>query len=149
MEYPNYDLPPRDLQVLRGFTEASIDLGDGDLIRIIATHFHHVEEETDARLQQSQRILEGWGGKCCTVLLGDLNADPHEPEMVMLREAGLVDTVASLELPDRYTWHANDLHRRIDYIWITPDMTAADVSVIFTTASDHLPVVAEIDFNSP
>ncbi|UCG82842.1 MAG: endonuclease/exonuclease/phosphatase family protein, partial [Dehalococcoidia bacterium] len=149
VEYSNYDLPPRDLPVLRGFTEAVIDLGDGDYIRVIATHFHHVEEDTDVRLQQAQRILEGWGSTCCTVLLGDLNADPHEPEMVMLREAGLVDTVVPLEPPKLYTWHANDLHRRIDYIWITPDMTASDVSVIFTKASDHLPVVAEVDRKVP
>jgi endonuclease/exonuclease/phosphatase family metal-dependent hydrolase len=149
IEYESYDLPPRDLPVLRGFTEVSIDLGDGDYIRLIATHFHHVEEDTGVRLLQSQRILEGWGGEGCTVLLGDLNADPHEPEMVMLREAGLVDTVAPLEPPDIYTWHANDLHRRIDYIWVTPDTTAADVSILFTKASDHLPVVAEVDCKVP
>ncbi|MFC1848298.1 endonuclease/exonuclease/phosphatase family protein [Chloroflexota bacterium] len=149
VEYAGYDLPPRDLPVLRGFTEASIYLGDGDYVRVIATHFHHVEEDTDVRLQQSQRILEGWGGKCCTVLLGDLNADPDEPEMVMLREAGLVDVVAGLEPPRVYTWHARDPGRRIDYIWVTPDMSAGDVHVIFTRASDHLPVVAEIDYKVP
>jgi endonuclease/exonuclease/phosphatase (EEP) superfamily protein YafD len=62
----------------------------------------------------------------------------------MLQHEGLIDTVATLE-PPVYTWHADDLDRRLDYIWLAPDLSVLEVSVPMTRASDHLPVIALIE----
>jgi endonuclease/exonuclease/phosphatase family metal-dependent hydrolase len=47
--------------------------------------------------------------------------------------------------PEGYTYHSADLYQRIDYIWITPDLKAENAGVFQSTASDHLPVIVEID----
>jgi len=145
VEYSNYDLPPRDLFLLRGFTVAIIDLGGGDSLQVIATHFHHVKEDSDIRQLQSPVIVDFWGGASHTVVLGDLNAEPDAPEIVMLQQAGLVDTLAGMEPTSVYTFNSADPYQRIDYIWISPDLKASNALVISSTASDHLPVVVVID----
>lgn len=143
-ECTQYDLPPRDLPVLRGFLVAQIDLGNGDRLQVIATHYHHVEGETDIRQLQSEAVLELWDGARYTVLLGDLNARPHDTEMDMLRQAGLVDALAGIEPPPAYTYPSINPYQRIDYIWVSPDLKVNDAWVPVSNASDHLPVVADI-----
>ncbi|GAI23130.1 unnamed protein product, partial [marine sediment metagenome] len=122
VEYNNYDLPPRDLFLRRGFTSAVVDLGGGNSLQVIATHFHHVGEDSAIRQLQSPVIVDFWDGAACTVILGDLNAEPDDPEMEMLRQVGLVDTLAEMEPPPVYTFHSVNLYQRIDYIWVSPDL---------------------------
>ncbi|GAF99496.1 unnamed protein product, partial [marine sediment metagenome] len=74
--YTQHELPPRDIRLLRGFTAAVIDVGDGTQLQFIATHFHDPVADTDVRQLQSQAILDFWDGASLTVLLGDLNARP-------------------------------------------------------------------------
>ncbi len=145
LEYAEYDLPPRDLPLLRGLVLALIDLGNGDRLQVIATHYHHVEEDSDVRQLQARETVEIWNGDGQTVLLGDLNATLGAPEMDMLQNAGLVDALAGIEPPPAYTWPSVNPYRRIDYIWVSPDLKVNDIRVIASNASDHLAVVAEID----
>jgi len=77
IEYAEYDLPPRDLPVRRGLLLAQIDLGNGERLQVIATHYHHGAGETDVRQLQTQETLEIWDSDNKTVLLGDLNAKPE------------------------------------------------------------------------
>jgi endonuclease/exonuclease/phosphatase family metal-dependent hydrolase len=141
IEYENHDLPPRDLFLLRGFTSVTLDIGGGDTLRVIATHFHHVEGDSDIRQPQARAVAEFWDGSDNTVLLGDLNARPDAPEIAILREAGLIDAGAEA---DEFTFHSTDPYERIDYIWVSPDLTATEVVTRRTTASDHLPVSATV-----
>jgi len=145
IECSQHDLPPRDLPVLRGFIVAQINLVDGDYLQVIATHYHHVEEDTHVRQLQSEAVLDFWDGAGSTVLLGDLNAQPYDPEMEMLRQAGLVDALSGTESPSAYTHPSANPRQRIDYIWVSPDLKVSDTWVPVSNASDHLPVVAEID----
>jgi endonuclease/exonuclease/phosphatase family metal-dependent hydrolase len=144
LEYAEYDLPPRDLPVKRGLIAATVDLGQGETLQVIATHYHHVEGDSDIRQAQARTTAEVWDGQDRTVLLGDLNAEPDDPEMAILRRAGLVDPVEDIEPPPKYTWPADHPTVRIDYIWTSPDLTTDNPHVISTTASDHMPVAGEI-----
>jgi endonuclease/exonuclease/phosphatase family metal-dependent hydrolase len=144
VDYVEYALPPRDLPVRRGLLSATIDLGNGEQIRVIATHYHHIEGATAIRQLQAQETIKIWDSDKQTVLLGDLNAVPDDPEMVILKQASLVDALAGIE-PPVYTWPAQNPYVRIDYIWVSPDLKASGVHVITSNASDHLAVVAEID----
>ncbi|HEY31760.1 MAG TPA: endonuclease [Dehalococcoidia bacterium] len=144
VEYVNHELPPRDLFILRGFTAALVDIGGGEQLQVIATHFHHLDEDTEIRQEQSPVILDFWDGANTTVILGDLNADPDSAEMTMFREAGLVDAAASVSSSPASTYDSVSRYRRIDYIWVSPDLTVEAVFVPATTASDHLPVIADI-----
>jgi endonuclease/exonuclease/phosphatase family metal-dependent hydrolase len=170
LAYSRYDLPPRDLPILRGFIVALIDIGGGENLKIIATHFHHLGEQTDIRqLQpeaiatyihnlkeqmdirqlQSKAILDFLGGidNNNIVLLGDLNAEPADPEIAMLYQARLVDAAAKMDPELAYTFASDNPHQRIDYILVSYDLRnrIRDVQVPLSTASDHLPVVAVIN----
>jgi endonuclease/exonuclease/phosphatase family metal-dependent hydrolase len=145
VEYSNYDLPPRNLFLLRGFTSAVIDLSGGDTIQVIVTHFHHITEDSDIRQLQSPVIIDFWGGTERTVILGDLNAEPDASEIVMLKQAGLVDVLADMEPTSVYTFNSSNPFQRIDYIWASPDLEKRDEHVLSSQASDHLPVVVVID----
>ena len=145
IESNSYDLPPRDLFILRGFTSAVIDIGGGDSLQVIATHFHHLEEDSNIRQLQSPVIINYWNKADRTIVLGDLNAEPNAPETEMLYQAGLVDALAEAEPSATYTFHSADLYKRIDYIWVSPDLVIKEASVMFSNASDHLPIIALID----
>ena len=121
-----------------------IDIGDGDRLQVIATHFHHLVDDSGIRQQQSPVILDFWNGADNTIILGDFNAEPDSPEMTMLREAGLVDAAAQVSSSPTNTFDSVSRYQRIDYIWVSPDLNVKEVFVPGTTASDHLPVIAVI-----
>ncbi len=146
LAYSRHDLPPRDLFILRGFIAALIDLGKDEKLKVIATHFHHLDKDTEIRQLQSQAILDFLAtiDSNRTVLLGDLNAEPDEPEMRILQQARLVDTGARMAPHLAHTFASDNPYKRIDYIWISPDLQITDIQVPLSTASDHLPVVTDI-----
>jgi endonuclease/exonuclease/phosphatase family metal-dependent hydrolase len=145
LEYKSYDLPPRDLFILRGFTSAVFNLGGDNNLRVIATHFHHLAEDSDIRQMQSTAIIDFWNGIDRTVILGDFNAEPDAPEIDMLRQAGLVDAFMGMEPHTALTYHSANPYQRIDYIWVSPDLEVEEVYVPFSNASDHLPIVVVIN----
>jgi endonuclease/exonuclease/phosphatase family metal-dependent hydrolase len=144
LEYDNYELPPRDLFILRGFTVALIDIGGGERLQVIATHFHHLEEDSAVRQQQSPVILDFWAGADSTIILGDLNAEPDSPEIILFEGAGLIDAAAQVSSSPANTFDSVDRYQRIDYIWVSPDLVVEEVFVPGPTTSDHLPVIADI-----
>ncbi len=144
ISYQNHELPPRDLFILRGFTRVGIDLGDGRELQVIATHFHHIEDDSEIRVQQAREIIAYWNGAGDTIILGDFNAEPDSTEMAMLFAAGLVDAAALGQSSPSDTFHADAPFQRIDYILVSPDLAVGEVFVPATTASDHLPVIALI-----
>jgi endonuclease/exonuclease/phosphatase family metal-dependent hydrolase len=148
LAYSRYDLPPRDLFILRGLIVALIDLGDGQKIKVIDTHFHHLEGQTDIRQLQSGAILSYINSidNNNIVLLGDLNAEISEKEISMLYQASLMDVARKMNPELAYTFTSDNPHRRIDYIFVSYDLRnrTSDVQIPSSTASDHLPVIAVI-----
>ncbi|MBE0481277.1 MAG: endonuclease/exonuclease/phosphatase family protein, partial [Dehalococcoidia bacterium] len=142
--YSLHEFPVDGLAVRRGVAMALIDLGHGYHLRLMATHFHHMVADSHIRLVQTGDIIGLWSGSKRTVFLGDLNAEPEHREMALLWQAGLLDAFAEVETPP-YTWPSREPHRRIDYIWVSPDLAVIETSVPFSTASDHLPVIAVIE----
>lgn len=146
LAYSRHDLPPRDLLILRGFITALVDLGKDEKLKVIATHFHDPVVDTKIRQVQAKTIIDFMArtdGKR-TVLLGDLNAGPKDPEILMLQGAGLIDTGSRIDPHLAYTFTSDNPHQRIDYILISPDLQIGDIKVPLSTASDHLPVVVVI-----
>ncbi len=137
-------LPPDDLLLHRGFILAQIDIGAAAPLNIIDTHYHHLEEDSGIRVVQSQAILAFWQERPTTLLVGDLNAGPDSPEMIMLHDAGFIDAITAAGIIPGYTYSSTNPDRRLDYIWYTADLTAANVLITTDTASDHLGVAATI-----
>jgi endonuclease/exonuclease/phosphatase family metal-dependent hydrolase len=144
LAHSKHELPPRDLSILRGFITALIDVGNDQQIKIINTHFHHLEGQTEIRKLQSQTILDFITGLDNTVLLGDLNAEPTDKEITMFRQINLKDATANMDPKLAYTFASDNPYQRIDYILISYDLGVWDAQVPLSTASDHLPVVAII-----
>ena len=146
IESTTYPMPNNDQLLLkRGFTEALIDIGNGERIAVIGTHLHHTIDGADQRQSQLQALHNFVKGRSNLVLLGDLNAEPDHSEINLLRQAGLVDTYdqAGFGNPG-ITWDFPGDQRRIDYIWVSSDLIASDFSVIESRASDHYPLATTL-----
>ena len=77
-----------------------------------------------------------------TIILGDFNATPDSPEIALLRDANYLDILVDVE--PNYTYSSLDPVRQIDYIWLSPDLTAESINIPLAPASDHLGVAATI-----
>jgi endonuclease/exonuclease/phosphatase family metal-dependent hydrolase len=73
-------------------------------------------------------------------VVGDFNAGPGAAELQTLLAAGL-DHAAP---PAEPTFPSDRPEHRIDYILLSRELIAVECQVIASTASDHLPVAAEI-----
>jgi endonuclease/exonuclease/phosphatase family metal-dependent hydrolase len=145
LEYKNKLLPKGDVPLQRGFLWAKFDLGNNEELFMIATHLHHIEEDNHVRIPQIKSIVDYWGNHDKTVILGDMNAKPHWPETQIYYNSGLLDTFIEAGIGNGYTYSSDKPEKRIDYIWISPDLTASDFLIPKSTASDHLGVVVTID----
>lgn len=115
-------------------------------VRFVGTHLDHTRDPADRR-QQAQRLVEVFGeGDLPTILVGDLNAEPHSDVMAILFDA-FSDTSAVNPQP---TFPSDAPARRIDYVLVRPaerwrvvESRVLDEPV----ASDHAPllVVLELD----
>ncbi|MCP4289125.1 MAG: endonuclease, partial [Gammaproteobacteria bacterium] len=140
-----HPLPTDDLLLRRGYIRAEI-LTDFGEITIFATHFHHRGDGSEIRQAQAETLLATWNGIPRAIILGDLNSLPATPEMTLFREAGFVDSSQLITGPLlRNTYPSTNPARQIDYIWVTPDFTPLEFEIISSTASDHLPVVVELE----
>jgi len=139
VDVENRPMPNNDaLNLNRGYLLVTIDV-HGKLVQILATHLHHVEWEPQHRIPQVQELLDGVDWSRPSVLLGDLNAQPHHAEIRMLAEAGL-----SPGLPAVPTFPADRPRRQIDYILATTAFTVVELRTVDTDASDHLPLFATL-----
>ncbi len=143
-EWKNEPLPPRNLLLKRGILSARIDVGDGDELILLATHYHHISRDTEIRQQQSPEIVRVWNQRARVVFLGDLNARPTAIEIVMLRDAGLQDAFATIGSGDGFTFDSVKPYERIDYIWFSPDLKVSDLLIPTSTASDHLGIAVTV-----
>ena len=137
-------LPPPDLLLGRGFISANVNVGNGEQLTIIDTHLHHKADGSLQRTMQSQAILNYWAKRPFTLIMGDLNAEPSAPEIQSIYALGFRDVFSETNLTPGYTNDALNPSRRIDYIFITPDLTPINATIPPKPASDHLPVVTEI-----
>jgi endonuclease/exonuclease/phosphatase family metal-dependent hydrolase len=143
VSWENGKLPPVDLYLRRGFIDVTLNLYE-EKLRIIATHFHHVPEDSWIRQLQTPVILDVWNGSRNTIILGDMNAIADTPEMHILTNAGLVDVAAYIYTNPPLTFPANNPYVRIDYIWTSGELIPINCIVPYSTASDHFPIVADI-----
>jgi endonuclease/exonuclease/phosphatase family metal-dependent hydrolase len=139
----SYPLPPDSLRLHRGYLVAEIDIGQ-ERIQIMDTHLHNPDDGSDIRQEQVPVLIEGWDGAPRSILMGDMNANPDSPEMMLLAESGLMDVTAEIGPSPGFTSNAAEPDRQIDYIWISPDLIPLESRIPQSTASDHLPIIGVI-----
>ncbi len=142
----NHEMPNNDtLRLDRGFLTVEIDVDGGETIDVVATHFHSGDGDSAIRVPQAEAVLGAVVSGRTTVLLGDFNAHPDHPEMLLIANAGFNDAlVASGATYDGYTYPADAPWERIDYVFASPDLKVRDYSTHDSLASDHLAVAATV-----
>ncbi len=127
----------------RGLTWAAIPTVQGDLL-VVTTHFSAHAGHDEDRLGQAGDLLDFWGGRPRSVIVGDINARPAEDSVRRLIAGGLVDVPAAHGLGETPTYASDSPYQRIDYIFTSPDIRSVSAAVPPTLASDHLPVVVTV-----
>ena len=142
----NHRMPNNDMVRLdRAFLTVEVVVGGGETIDVVATHFHSGDGDSAIRIPQAKAVLETVDKNRTSVLLGDFNAHPDHPEMLLFADAGFNDAfVASGATGDGFTYPADNPWERIDYVWASPDLEVRDLSVSDSLASDHLAVAATL-----
>lgn len=140
----NFSLPPDDLLLHRGVLRADIAVGSEAPLHIMDTHYHHITEDSNIRVQQSEALLELWAERPSTILMGDLNAPPDAPEMQLIQEAGFIEGVSAAGITPGYTYSSVEPAVQLDYIWYTSDISASDLIIPEAQASDHLGIAATV-----
>ena len=92
------------------------------------------------------RAIAAAAGAMPIILVGDFNAVPTAPSVAAIRDF-LTDSWTVVSKEPGFTIPVKKATRRIDYIWITPaSITPVKMAVLYSEASDHLPIVAELRF---
>ena len=126
----------------RGLLRAKINVR-GIHVNFYNTHLGLSVEERISQVQEVIDISSSFEGP--NVLVGDLNAEPHSEEFqLLLDEGNFVDVFEGLDNAD--TFPVENPIKRIDFILTSPSVEASNQEVIFTEASDHLPVVSKLVF---
>lgn len=148
-------LPQEGTLIRRGYLGATIEFG-GDELAFVSIHLqqvgdpatHDLDPEGDlypVHNAQISAILEEWSGRQPAVMVGDFNARPGWRQLEELIAAGWVDSWEEAGVGEGLTSEAADPRYRIDYVFHTQDLVALDAGVIQSQASDHFPVVADLD----
>jgi endonuclease/exonuclease/phosphatase family metal-dependent hydrolase len=123
----------------RGVIQARVSTQMGP-VWVFGTHLDNPRGAEQVRLAQVTQMLDFTRDHRPAVIMGELNADPDDPVLRRLSDAGFSDTERSLD-PETFT---SDNHRRIDYILVSPGVGAGDVQVPKSAARDHRLVVATL-----
>lgn len=144
LTYENEPLPTDDLLLRRGFMALSLDGGGEHPLNLINTHYHHTADGSNIRVQETHALLGSWSGKPRSAVMGDLNAEHGDPEIDLYGQADFGDVLDLTGVIPGYTNPVPDPYRRIDYIFITPDLQASDAVIPPDEASDHLAIAVTL-----
>lgn len=137
----NHVLPAPDPK--RALLEARFEI-QGKLLRLCNTH---MELDRHLRLKQMQEFIVPFmlAENTATLFCGDLNEDPQGAAVRYLGNY-LQDSYKMNKGSQQYTFPVNQPAERMDYIFYNSDCAAVDYQILDSEASDHLPVLATIDF---
>ena len=121
-----------------------VELPDGAQLGVVVTHLSNVDRQGDTRLPQAQGVaalvarLRERG--IPTVVAGDLNARPEDPELEVLAGLGLRGA-----LPDGTRTFPDVAPRvHIDHVLVPPLLDVVGTRVVATGLSDHRFVVVDV-----
>jgi endonuclease/exonuclease/phosphatase family metal-dependent hydrolase len=142
--WENHILPPGAEP--RCALAARVQLADGSNVVVVGIHLYATEQQ---RLAQANAVLDLFADEAAPVILaGDFNSRPDSPVMELLWR----HWANPVKGADRYTFHASDPSREIDYILYHPaerfEVMRMDV-FDEPLASDHRPLILELRMRTP
>ncbi|MDM5224360.1 endonuclease/exonuclease/phosphatase family protein [Peribacillus sp. NJ11] len=132
----------------RGLLDTVINVR-GNHIHFYNTHLDNKRaQQRDLQIREILDIAKQKEGT--SIFVGDFNATPESSEILKM-SAQYKDVFAELGQNEDFTIPVDKPDRRIDYIFTSEDVKIRTGEVIYTNASDHLPITAELVLkkNSP
>jgi endonuclease/exonuclease/phosphatase family metal-dependent hydrolase len=144
LDSENTLLPKLGTSEQRGLLEALIGVRGGRY-RVYNTHLQHNSPDAESgraqRTMQIEAIMDEMREERGPhALVGDLNAEPNDPEMQPLYTR-LTDAWPVGGTGPGFTISSTAPTRRIDYIFVSRGLKVRSAHVPQTIGSDHLPVV--------
>jgi endonuclease/exonuclease/phosphatase family metal-dependent hydrolase len=139
----NHPLPKIVPGEQRGMLEIIVH-APGGAFTFCATHLDHRRPEAD-RLASVESIQKALAAKSRVVLAGDFNARP-DTETYRRLSAIFADAWTQAGQGEGFTIPSDDPRARIDYVWLR-GFTATRAEVLQSNASDHLPVVVDLEMS--
>ena len=109
-------------------------------LTVLVTHFGLNPDEQENAVKA---VIENLEKEKC-VLMGDFNVLPDDSVLAPIR-ALMKDTSDAFE-SEKLTFPSDNPDRKIDYIFVTPDIEVISADVPALVVSDHRPHTAEINF---
>ena len=125
----------------RSILRAVVEIPDGGHFAVFSSHFGLTPPEARNAVTLASALTAA--ETLPFVLMGDFNVTPDDPVLAPLYER-LITTNALLE--GKFSHPSHDPRDRIDFIYASPGIAVRSADIIASTASDHRPVVAQIDF---
>jgi endonuclease/exonuclease/phosphatase family metal-dependent hydrolase len=109
-------------------------------LTVLITHFGlNPDEQKNAVDTVLKHITDT---KC--ILMGDFNVTPNDPIIAPIKSK-MKDT-AELFTEPKLSWPSDKPEKKIDYIFVSPDIEVLSADIPEIVASDHRPHIAEIKF---
>jgi endonuclease/exonuclease/phosphatase family metal-dependent hydrolase len=129
----------------RGFIRAEVNVG-GQTVNFVTTHLDY--QYDDGRLFEAQQLLEGLGNvKEPLIVVGDFNDAPTGGAYKLMRNQFDDAWIDGRATDPGYSYPADKPAKRIDYILFRQGdrIRAKKAWIVGTLASDHVPVVADLE----
>ena len=101
----------------------------------------HMGLNTDEQQSAVETVLANLAPEKC-ILMGDFNAEPDDPVLEPIRRR--MKDAAALVAGEGLTWPSDKPYKKLDYIFVTPDVELLQAEVPDIIASDHLYHTAEV-----
>jgi endonuclease/exonuclease/phosphatase family metal-dependent hydrolase len=138
----SWSLPFGDGSQRRSAVMAEIDVGS-HAVSVIGTHLEGGTHRT--RALQVRALLSGLPTTANVVVAGDLNAQPDDPDLSLVRAGGLRSVQDEAGLGQVSTAREPDFPGdRVDWIFVGDAISIADVTIGTADVSDHLPLAVRI-----
>jgi endonuclease/exonuclease/phosphatase family metal-dependent hydrolase len=131
----------------RGFIRAEVRI-DGRVVHFVTTHLDY--QHDDGRLFEAQQMLTSLSDvKGPLIVVGDFNDIPVGDTYRLMRS--LFDDAWLVTRDDGFSYPADKPAKRIDYIFTRrgDPIRAKRAWTVNTLASDHIPVVADLELRNP
>ncbi len=105
---------------------------------VLVIHFGLNRDEQENAVKT---VLDNIADEKC-ILMGDFNAEPDDPVLLPIKQrmADTADIISGSSL----TFPSDNPQKKIDYIFVSRDLKAANAEIPDIVASDHRPHTAEI-----
>lgn len=120
----------------RSLFKAELECG----LTVLVTHFGLNPDEVENAVNT---VLANLKDEKC-VFMGDLNLKPTSEFLLPIRER--LNDAADKLTDNKFSWPSNSPKRKIDYIFVSKDITVKSADIPKIVASDHCPHTAEIEF---